>query len=443
MPEAANPRLFSFYLSAMHDLGRALQSEPRRVRSSRPIHESLYRILGTFAIGRGALLVCDESGEWLELAAAKGLRKAGELEHCVNEARKEFNSASQIKRLAAASRPYRSSLPPGGLESLTAALRPTLQRMRLSWVVPLSTGASFVGLLMLGDRVNGNPLTKLELEVLEEMGSLLALRIDDARNRRRLAEQVRELQKTQRQMRQIFLETIRTLAGVIDGHEPGGGPSHSVRVASLSTAIAIRLKLPHAARERLYVAGLLHDIGKQVINQDILGKNAPLDDDERLAVERHPAAASELISHIQFPWGDVAEIIRHHHERLDGRGYPDKLSGEQISLEARILMMAEAFDSMTSDQPWRPRLAMPKIVEQISNNLGIQFEPRVVAALCDVVEAGLDMSEEPPEFIANLEAGFDPNLIRQTLRELRRQIATPTLRQVSARVIDATRRIGE
>jgi putative nucleotidyltransferase with HDIG domain len=422
--------LFSFYLSAMHDLGRSLQLQPRRVRRSRPLHESLYRILGTFAIGRGALMVCEESSRRLELAAAKGLRTCGELERSIGVA--------QARRLSAVSRPFRPKLPPSGLEALAGSLRPALENLRLDWVVPLTTGASFVGFLLLGDRVNGKPLSRLELEVLEEMAGLLALRIDDARNRQRLAAQVKELQKTQRQMRQIFVETIRALAIVIDGPEPSGGPTHSLRVASLAAEMARRLKLPAVTRERLYIAGLLHDIGKQVISQDILEKSTKLSDEERQQVEYHPVAAAELISHIHFPWGDVAEIVRHHHERLDGRGYPDRLAGDQISLEARILMMAEAFDSMTSDQPWRPRMAMPKIVEQIGRNLGIQFEPRVVEALCDAVEVGLGSTQEQPDFAQHLEAGFDPSLIRKTLRELRHQLNAPTLRQPAV-VIDAAR----
>lgn len=421
-------RLFSFYLTAMHDLGRALQSQPRRVRMARPLREALYRILGTFAVGRGALLMLGEDGRRLELACAKGVRSGAELASTL--------TLQEVRRLRQATRPFRPTLPPGGLEKLAARLRAPMGKARLCWIVSLTTGSTAVGLLLLGDRVPSRPLTDLELEVLEEMAGLLALRVDEARVRRELDAQVRQSQRTQRQLQQIFLETVRVLAGVIDGPDPHGGPTHSARVASLAAEIGRRLKLPAVTCERLYVAGLLHDVGKQVISQDILEKRGELTEEERRQVQQHPVAAGELLAHIPFPWGDVAEIVRHHHERLDGRGYPDRLRGEQISIEARILAMAESFDAMTSDQPWRPRLALPKIVAQISENLGIQLEPRIVQALCDAVETGLDARSDPPEFAAHLASAFDPHLIRRMLRELRRQLSQPS--QQPARIIDAT-----
>jgi response regulator RpfG family c-di-GMP phosphodiesterase len=109
-------------------------------------------------------------------------------------------------------------------------------------------------------------------------------------------------------------------------------------------------------------------------------------------------------------------------------------------------MMAEAFDAMTSDQPWRPRLTLPRIVEQISHNLGVQFEPRVTAALCDAVQDGLDADGDPPEFAESLEAAFDPALIRKALGELRRLLAHPSARpdaHASIRVIPVVSAAGE
>jgi putative nucleotidyltransferase with HDIG domain len=302
----------------------------------------------------------------------------------------------------------------------------------------MGTGSAFVGLLLLGARVSGEPFSQIELELMEEMAAVLALRIEDVRTRRRLAGQLKELRRVNRQMQQIYFETVRALAGVIDGPEDEAGNSHSVRVAALSSEIARRLGLSAERRRRLYLAALLHDLGKQLIQREILGKRGPLDDSERQIIQEHSTAGFELISHLHFPWGDVAEIIRHHHERLDGKGYPDRLKGDQISLEAKILMMAEAFDSMTTDQPWRPRLAFEQVVRQIQDNLGLQFEPAIVKALCESVQAGLEGKAEESEFVSHLEESFDPEMIRTMLAELRKQLQHPTLRP-RAKIVEVGR----
>jgi putative nucleotidyltransferase with HDIG domain len=424
---APDPRRFLFYLSALRELGSALALELRTAESARPLRASLYRVLGTFAIGRGALLLWDEAEGRLAPAAVKGLR--------ASQAMTLPLPAAQARSLAAAVRPFHLQMPLGGQERLAELLTPLMTRGRLRWVVPLGTGAAFVGLLLLGERISGEPFSDVERGVMEEMAAVLALRIEDMRSRRRLAGQVRQLQRVNRQMQQIYFETVRALASVIDGPEPGGGNSHSVRVAALSVEIARRLGLSADRRQRLYVAALLHDLGKQLIRREILGKKGPLDKGERKAIEMHPTAGFELIGHLRFPWGDVAEIIRHHHERLDGKGYPDRLKGDQISLEAKILMMAEAFDAMTSDQPWRPRLSFEQVVRQIQDNLGLQFEPAIAQALCESVQAALEGKAEENEFVAHLEASFDPELIRTMLAELRQQLRNPTLRP-KARIVE-------
>jgi hypothetical protein len=422
-----DPRRFSFYLAALRELGAALAAESNRVDSRLLLKESLYRVLGTLAIGRGALLLWDAEARRALPLAAKGMRPTRAQAPAFDE--------RQVAALAAGCHPFHPHLPPHPVESAAEALRPLADKHKIHWIVPLGTGTAFVGLLVLGATVAGDPLTRLELEVLEEMASLLALRLEEARVRRQLGGQVRELQRLSIQMRQIYLDTVRALAAVIDGPEAGGRPTHSLRVASLASEMGRRLALSTECCESLYLAGLLHDIGKQIISREILGKTGPLAPHERVAVEAHPATACDLISHLRFPWGDVAEIIRHHHERLDGKGYPDRLAGEQISIEARILMMAEAFDAMTSDQPWRPRLSFERIVEQIQENLGMQFDPATVRALCETIDAGLAGRAVEADFVPHLQAAFDPSLIRTLLAELRREVQNPTLRP-SAQIVD-------
>ena len=128
---------------------------------------------------------------------------------------------------------------------------------------------------------------------------------------------------------------------------------HSERVTAYAAKIAKRLKLDADSRELLLYAGKLHDIGKIAIPDLILNKKSALNADERAAIEAHPAKGVEMINSLKF-LKRCFPLIRHHHERYDGNGYPDRLRGDQIPFLARILSVADAFDAMTSERPTRP-----------------------------------------------------------------------------------------
>ncbi|MCE5231653.1 HD domain-containing protein [bacterium] len=412
-------RQFRFYLAALRDLSAALVGSRSRADTALPLRESLYRVLGTFAAGRGIVFLWHENEKKLVQHAAKGIR---------GRAVSFALTPADARALSLATRPFRVLMPPGGTEKFCAELKPVAEKLKLEWAAPLVTGGALIGLLLLSAPLAGKTYSDVQLDILEQMATMIALPVADSRVRRRLADQVMQLQTAGRQLRQIYLETLRMMAGVIDGPSEDARPSHSLRVAALAAETGRRLNLAPEVCDRLYLAGLLHDIGKQIISRDLLESPGPLSANERREVEEHPRIGYDLISHLRFPWGDVARIIRHHHERLDGRGYPDHLKGDQISIEAKVLMMAESFDAMTSDQPWRPRLSFDKVVEQIHGNLDMQFDPRVAAALCQAVADGLDGNAREKDFVPHLEEGFDPSVIRHLLEELRRQLATPTLR---------------
>jgi diguanylate cyclase (GGDEF)-like protein len=168
-----------------------------------------------------------------------------------------------------------------------------------------------------------------------------------------------------------------SLAKAVDARDTYTG-SHSTRVAELSAWIAHRLGLDREHIELTRLAGSLHDLGKLAIPEEILRKPGPLTDPERLVLQRHPEIGHRMLESLGVD--PVAEWVLHHHERWDGTGYPERLSGEEIPLGARIIFVADAYDAMTSDRAYRGRLTPREAIEELERCSGTQFDPEIVAA---------------------------------------------------------------
>jgi diguanylate cyclase (GGDEF)-like protein/putative nucleotidyltransferase with HDIG domain len=175
-----------------------------------------------------------------------------------------------------------------------------------------------------------------------------------------------------------------SLARAVDERDAYTG-HHSQRVAQLAARLAERLGADDEQVELTRVAASLHDLGKLAIPEEILRKPGPLTEPERLVLQRHPQIGFQMLESLGVD--PIAEWVRHHHERWDGRGYPDGLPGEEIPLGARIIFVADAFDAMTSDRVYRARLSEIEAIEELERNAGTQFDPAVVAALAE--ELGL------------------------------------------------------
>ncbi|HBT26233.1 MAG TPA: response regulator, partial [Pseudothermotoga sp.] len=141
-----------------------------------------------------------------------------------------------------------------------------------------------------------------------------------------------------------------------------------------------------------YWASLIHDIGKLAIPREILRKPSKLSPHEYELVKKHPVVAAELLEKAGL--SDIAKIVRHHHERYDGSGYPDGLRGEQIPVESKIISVVDAFDAMTSDRPYRPRLSKEDAIKEIKMNSGTQFDPVVVNVFLKIMEQEIDKNSK-------------------------------------------------
>jgi putative nucleotidyltransferase with HDIG domain len=154
---------------------------------------------------------------------------------------------------------------------------------------------------------------------------------------------------------------------------------HQQRVASLAMSIAAELGLSEWRVSGIYIAGLLHDIGKVAAPSEILNKPGHITDNEFEIIKGHCRLGSEILSKVEFPW-PITTMILQHHERLNGSGYPEGLSGDRIILEARILGVADVVEAMSSHRPYRPSLGLDKALEEIERSRGILYDTRIVTA---------------------------------------------------------------
>ncbi len=175
-------------------------------------------------------------------------------------------------------------------------------------------------------------------------------------------------------------QALLTAAGQGDDHLLG----HSERVAGYCVAVAKHLGFSPASLTDLRYAASLHDIGKIGVSRSIVNKLGRLSDEEFQAMRLHSIIGTRILEKIEGLKGALP-FIKHHHERWDGEGYPDKLSGEAIPLGARIIAVAEAFDILTSDVPWRTGMPVPEAVSELKSCAGTQFDPKIVEVFLTVV----------------------------------------------------------
>ncbi len=209
---------------------------------------------------------------------------------------------------------------------------------------------------------------------------------------RTIIRQQGQLQAEQARLEASYSETIMSLAAAVDARD-SQTESHSKRVTALATRLAEHIGIDEESLRGLRDGAELHDIGKIGVPDAVLRKPGPLTEQEWELMRRHPVIGYEMIKNISF-LQDALPVIRHHHERWDGEGYPDRLSGEDIPLAARIFALADAFDAMTSDRPYRRGLSTQEALLRITADAGSHFDPLLAFAFV------LMMSREHTETVS-------------------------------------------
>ena len=169
------------------------------------------------------------------------------------------------------------------------------------------------------------------------------------------------------------IETLRLTVDAKDFYTRG----HSDRVSYYATKIGEEMGLSNEEIELLKIGGVFHDIGKIGTNDDILLKNSRLDDNEYAEIKKHPIKGANILSAMSM-FKEAVPLVKYHHERYDGRGYPEGLAGEEIPLLARIISVADAFDAMTSDRIYRTKMELERAIDQLVQGKNTQFDAKIV-----------------------------------------------------------------
>jgi HD-GYP domain-containing protein (c-di-GMP phosphodiesterase class II) len=208
----------------------------------------------------------------------------------------------------------------------------------------------------------------------------------------RYAADLRETFKRERErrheLRRSYMATVRALCNAVEARDAYTG-KHAERVAAYGMEIARILDAPFTDDPEVEFGFLLHDVGKVAVPDSILWKPEPLTPEERLLMERHPIVGWEILREIDF-LGEAKLVVRHHHERWDGAGYPDGLAGELIPLAARVFAVADVLDALTTIRPYRPPSPLADARAMIEESAGSQFDPEVVDAFMEIPPERLD-----------------------------------------------------
>jgi hypothetical protein len=357
--------------AALADLGQ-------EIADASDFHEkmrtALHLVQGSLGIMRGALAEFETEGQSLKFIAAHGMGAEPLADMTLTA-----DEVSDLASLGICGFTRDNDNP--AIKRFTRQRQDLLDALRVDLIVPLVVRESLVGIILLGGKATGESFIAEDAEVICAMARHIGVGIQEHRLFTELTQRAAENRQLYDEMRVIYRDTVRAFAAAIDCKDKYT-QGHSERVGKYSEVIAREMGWSDDEVEGIAVAGYLHDIGKLVVERDIINAPYKIDAKQSSELNRHPRAGFDILSPINHPYADIPLTARYHHERIDGRGYPEGLTGDQIPLVAKIVSLADSFDAMTTDRPYKKRRAMEEVVEDFRRNTGKQFAPEVVASFC-------------------------------------------------------------
>ena len=352
---------------ALAELGQEITN---RNNFQETIRTSLHLLSGALGIRRGAVARYSRFGHELNMLAVRGLGEDFPLSLLLtSEDERQFltNGTSPIEIAEAQVLPF------------FQVHNVSFDHRRLELFVPLVVREEIVGAILLGEKATGEAYTSYDKEIVCAMGRHIGVAIAQ---RNLMAEIERHSEENRRlfdEMRSTYHDTVKAFAAAIDCKDKYT-EGHSVRVGRFSEIIAAELGWGTEEVEGAAVAGYLHDVGKLTVERKIINAPYRINAKESAELNKHPAVGYEILQPIHHPYTDVPLAAKYHHERLDGRGYPDGLYDREIPYIAKIVNLADSFDAMTTDRPYKARRPANEVVEDLKHNAGKQFSPEIVTA---------------------------------------------------------------
>ena len=367
--ETNNQRLLHTF-AALADLGQEIANT---ADFEEMLRSSFHLLLGSVAIRRGAVAQYDRQGDTLRIISTRGLEQTPDTTIPIaREHARELASLGASLTLA---------------DATTEATRFMEEHQNLfasaeiQLLVPLVVHERLIGLVLLGEKASGEKFSEEDLETLSALARHIAVGINSHHLLAEVKRKAEENQQLYDGLRTIYKETVRAFAAAIDMKDRYT-QGHSVRVGKYSEVIAREMGWGEDEVEGITIAGYLHDIGKLIVDLSVINSPERFSAKDSAEMSRHPAAGYEILAPISHPYADIPLMARYHHERIDGAGYPDGLKGDQIPPGAKIVTLADSFDAMTTDRPYRKKLPLEDVLMDFRANTGTQFDPAVVCAFC-------------------------------------------------------------
>ncbi len=360
--------------SALADLGEEI-AESRDFDEM--VRSTLHVVLGALGLRRGVVAEYEKLAGVLRFVAAWGVGDEAPTDVALDAGRAELLGASGGNILPLDEADSQAALQ----QRLGSELAAALAGLSASIVLPLVVHGEIVGVMALGGKATGEEFTTEEREIVRTMARHIGVGINNHRLLRQVKERAVENQHLYDNLRSIYRDTVRAFAAAIDCKDKYT-QGHSERVGKYSEIIAREMGWSEEQIEGVAVGGYLHDVGKLVVERDIINAPYRIDAKQSSELNRHPAAGYEILAPIRHPDADIPLMAKYHHERIDGRGYPEGLMGDAIPMTAKIVALADSFDAMTTDRTYRRRKEFPEVVEDLRVNSGRQFAPEVVLAFC-------------------------------------------------------------
>ena len=367
---------------------------------------SLHTLLGALAIPRGAIARYTAKPRQLKIVAAKGL--AGAAGQRIALERDEVDLLTH--RIA----PIAIDSEGNELAGFTERNREILRRLRVQICAPMVARGEFMGLIFLSEKFTREEYSEEDLEFIGAIARSVAIAFHNHRLVVSLKRKAEENRRLYGEMRQIYRDTVRAFGAAIDLKDTYTS-GHSERVARYAEAIAKEMGITGQELDHIGVAGYLHDIGKITVDRAIINNPRPLTEKEFGELNKHVTTGFEILSNIRHPWDEIAYMTKCHHEKVDGTGYPAGLLGREIPLGAKIVTLADSFDAMMTDRPYRSRLTLDQTLSDFRGQTGKQFDEEVVAAFCRLLLKEIKRPTRDRVFIPMIGLKFDKVAITATL----------------------------